>query len=461
MPRKKPEPEPKTIDVQPTKEPTVTSGDPFSGASTSLATREVAPLAVPSEGLTPEFSLGLATRRVAQFKGIVKLIASEMKPQDLFVFAPRTAKTEEEILALKAYLPLHTCQTILAWAGAIWLPDKAMIERRDSDALGEFIEYDIWVDVMTADNREVRVQGSCSTRHPFHGLAFTFWGCPACRVATTSVKDGAKWINRCATHGIVKARKLNAYRPLCDVNRGNVRKHAITNAFQKAVDNLGLAPTLRDLKSAGMDITKIPRANFGRDTGDDGDNYQPERSSNQAPQKQSGQPPAPSASQSKPASTTPASQAPSAAASPAGGPPKASIPNEQVKVFGGLQKLGKFKKRGTEQIYLKLDVNNVTYMIWDNMTRTINTQGTTRTMFELLETASKGQGTPVEFIVETTVKGDITYHTIKNVLRVGTLEWEPDGMLILRRDPPPREPEAGEYESTDEDFPAGLFGPDR
>src|SRR6202047_2278531 len=441
MPRKKPEsPEPKTIDVQPTKESVVaTAGDPFAASTTTLATREVAPLAVPSEGLTPEFSLGLATRRVAQFKGIVKLIAAEMKPQDLFVFAPRSAKTEEELLALKAYLPLHTCQTVLAWAGAIWMPDKEMIERRDSDELGPFIEYDIWVDVMTADNREVRVQGSCSTRHPFHGVAFTFWGCPACRQATTSTKDGNRWINRCATHGVVKSRKLNAYRPLCDVNRGNVRKHAITNAFQKAVDNLGLAPTLRDLKAAGMDITKIPRANFGRDASDDEDNTQSQASSQQPSQKPAGQPPASAASHTSTQS-------------------KASIPNEQVKIFGGLQKLDKNQKRGTAQVYLKITANNVTYIMWDNMTRAINTQGTTRTMFELLEAASKGQNTPIEFIFEN-IKD--TYPTIKNVLRVGTLEWEPDGMLVLRRGLPPREPGADDYEASDDDFPAGLFGPDQ
>jgi hypothetical protein len=237
------------------------------GSATAAPEAPSAVLAIPSDGMTPEFSLELAKRRVNQFNGIVKLIAAEMNPKDLYVFCPRTVKTEEDLLKYKAYLPLHACQSILAWAGAIWMPDKDMIERRDSDELGPFIEYDLWADVMTADSREVRVMGSCSTRHPFHGVAFTFWGCPSCR-NTTEWKNGK---NTCPQHGTVKARKLNAYRPLCDVNRGNVRKHAVTNTFNKAVDALGFTPTLRDLKEAGMNIQLIPRANFGRDSGDDDD----------------------------------------------------------------------------------------------------------------------------------------------------------------------------------------------
>lgn len=451
---------PKAVVAEPVKELTVMpqpAGDAF------LARIEPPPAVLAeSKPMSPEFSLELAKRRVNQFKGIVKLIASETSPLDLFVFAPYKAKTEEDLLKLKAYLPLHICQSILAWSGALWMPDKAMIERRDHDELGDFIEYDLWVDVMTADNREVRVMGTCSTRHPFHGLAFTFWACPACRQPT-------KFINReniCEQHGKVKGRKLNAYRPLCDVNRGNVRKHTITNAWNKAVDALGLTPTLRDLKEVGMDIQKIPRANFGSRDDDDTPS-----SPQQTPQKQDGPPtnsPASQPQQKKPAST-PSSQSSSAASTK--GPPKAAIPNQDVKIFGGLQKLQKYKKKGTDQVYLKLTVNNVAYFLWDNMTRAIDTKGTTRTVFELLEVASQLQGTPVEFLSETIIKGENTYPTAKNVLRIGILEWEPDGMLVLRRKPiitpPPREPgdddppimegEPG-FEADDSDFPAGLFG---
>jgi hypothetical protein len=392
-------------------------------------------LAQPGQPLSPEMSLDLAERRIKQFKGIVKLIASETDPRDLFVFASYKTKTEDDLLKLKAYMPLRVCQNILAWAGALWMPDKEMIERRDEDELGHFIEYDQWVDVLTADGREVRVMGSCSTRHPFHGVAFTFYGCPSCRQAMP-------YGTLCDQHGRVKARKLNAYRPLSDINRGNVRKHAITNSFNKAVDALGFTPTLRDLKDSGMDITKIPRANFGGNRDEDDS---PEPQSKPATQSsQPKQPPNPTQPSQAASNASPAPQAPPSAAT---GLPKAVIPPQnwgRVEAFKQL-------KTASGSPYGIVSMNKVDFFVFDNKTLEV---GGTRpyTVFELLDLAARSHW-DCTFTVEAykAKSSGKEGWRIVGASKIGQYEWLEDGTPIIQRDPPVQT--AMPYEAKDEDIP--------
>jgi len=445
MRKKTKEQEPRTIDVTPL-------GDAFIATATKTSTTLTSPpakeettaLTVPEGKQSPEAGLELAKRRIHQFKGFVTLIASEVDPSELFIFAPKRA-TEEDLLKLKAYLPLHVCQSILAWSGALWFPDKDMLERRDEDELGKFIEYDQYVDVLTGDGREVRVMGSCSTRHSFHGVAFTFWACPACRAPLAYQAP-------CPTHGSVKPRKLNAYRPLSDVNRGNVRKHAMTNCFNKAVDALGFTPTLRDLKEANMDITKISRANFGGKDNDDNDDppqHSPQRTANTP---RPTPPPSTASTQAQPS----AAQAPSAKPNP--DLPKASIPPQEPKMLdplfeGILQKCqpsttrSKMKEDGTEigkKPFLFLEMDGQKFATFDNKDLAVDTRGGKRRAFELL-TAAIGKRVCVR------LKEVGQHRNVTMYLQIGEYEWDSDGTPILRR--------GDAYESTDEDFPEGLFRP--
>lgn len=440
----------KTIQMAP-----AATGDAFSSVNTTaLAVKEEAPPIIMPEGnMTPEFSLALAKRRITQFKGIVKCIASEIRPDQLMIFAPFKAKTIEDLLPLKAYLPLHTCQSILSWAGAIWMPDKETIERRDRDELGEFIEYDQWVDVMTNDNREIRIFGTCSTRHAFHGVAFTFYACPACRAPLAFGKE-------CPSHGKVKARKLNAYKPLSDVNRGNVRKHAMTNAFNKAVEALGLTPTLSELKEAGMDITKIPRANFGAR---DDDDSPPQQNHPPKPSSPPGNATASSSSpQQAPSSQADTAKAPSQQAEPKAQPSQRAEPKAPDPIIAGTlmrcqeaKKKSKINEKGEEaglQPFLFLlvrtqDGSERKIATFDNKELAIDTRGNKQRAFSLLPEALNKR-----IAVRAKTVGE--HANLSSYLQIGDLEWEQDGTPILRRDA---------YEPSDEDtglggFPEGIAG---
>lgn len=410
--------------------------------------------------MSPEESLKLAERRVEYFKGIVQLIAKSISPERLLIYARRGNLSEQELLKLKVYLPAEPCQRILTWAGVTWKPDASMIERRDHDEQGEFIEYDVWVSVITPNGQERRVMGSCSTRDPFFGVAYTFYGCPACRVKV-------EYKQRCAEHPDAKPRRLNVYRPLCDVDRGDVRKKALTNCWNKAVDALGLCPTLADLKSAGVDINKISRAAFGQDTGEGEEQQPPHQTPTQS------RPPAqPEPQQAKPASApqsapTPAPQA----AAPAPGPmaaPKANIPpppagttpapakartpgsvvRSTIQAVYTKAQSGQPLRTSKGSVFVRLAIDGEYYTVFDNCTRSTDGRNQLQ-MFDILGSADKNAA--IDFVYEDKkLDNGSVLHNITQIFRVGLHEWDESGVSVLRRDPVQQQ---GSFQANDQDIP--------
>jgi hypothetical protein len=375
---------------------------------------------------TPDEVIKQAADQIYIFKQYMKLFAREVRPEQVLLFG-------EQI-----YLPARACQTLLGYARLRLKIHSPITQHRFNSPDGEFIVFEAHATICTREGVELDdVVASQSTRDEFFGISGKDYVCPDCKGPTTRKKANPndKWDSSfCATHGKVKAEAVTHYLPLYDVPIDDVLKKTTTNVFNRALQAIGMMPRIEDLQDAGMDISKVKRIGFK-------DN---KASSPQPPPRQA----APSTS--APASETP--HTPAAASTT--GPPRATIPKEQTKVFGGIQQVVDKIKKDQKTHYRVVIVNGVTYYLFDNMTRVIDTKGNKRTMFEILDAAA--QGTPGEFIVEvSTAPGGETYPNIKNVLRVGNIEWEPDGMLVLRRDAPP--PEPGSYEASEDDFPAGLF----
>jgi hypothetical protein len=128
-------------------------------------------------------------------------------------------------------------------------------------------------------------------------------------------------------------------------------------------------------------------------------------------------------------------------ASAPSGPPRAEFPTDD--------KIALAYSRGQDNQPLRTKNGNPyrkivmasghTYFLFDNKQMPIDDGKVKVALFDLFDQAKPG--TPVQFIaIESKAKQGQDMWSITKVLRIGNLEWGEDGIPILRRDPPMREP---------------------
>lgn len=428
MSTKKTEPQPAEQEPQPApaQEPKVLTMAPAAQPISALM-----PIAPPS----PEEVLTLAENQIKIRKGYVKLVARQLRPQDVLVFG-------EEV-----YLPAKPCQDILSWARIRVKPHWPVEEHHYNSPDGEYIEFVITATLTDTGGREVDVMGNRSTRDEFFGIAGKLYPCPQCgepckwqKVNPNDQRDSTV----CAVHGKVWVKKENIvikYLPIYDVDVPSVRSAAVTNLWNKALKAIGLMPTLQDLADEGMDISKVKRVDF---KGGDGKSSSQSTTPKQQPP-QSNQPKA-----AAPSSTATATSAKAATL------PKSQIPDKVH--FGTLESI----KPGTTQPkkdgkptgekgrpFLGLIVDGVKITCFDDKELALDTRGLKKRAFDLLLGAV---GQPVAFRVKTNGQ----YENVTGYERIGDYEWDQDGIPILRREPAQHTMEEA-FEAQDEDVPKELW----
>lgn len=384
---------------------------------------------------TTEAVLQQAQRQIEIRKGYIALIARELRPHDVIVFG---GKDSEEI-----YLPKQICMKILSWARVAISFDGPMEEHHYNSPDGEFIEFVISATVRDGTGHPAPILGNRSTRDEFFGTAGTTRQCPVCK--KEAVYDfpfeGAKWRSyHCPEHPKEKPEKQVHYLPLWDVDIASVRQAAVSNLWNHAIEAIGLRPNLQDLKEAGMDISKVQRIGFGFDR--------------EAASHATDGVKAVATSEAGATTSTPQARVPSPAPQKqpeASKPPKAEIPGPENHIKGTIEQIipGTTKKKSA---YFRIVVAGVHHFLFDNKEMKIDGDTKMR-LFDILKEAKVGM--PCEFIVQNKPVGDKTLSQVTVMLHIGNLEWEPDGIPVIRREPPAEQmplEEAG-YHPSDEDIP--------
>jgi hypothetical protein len=390
---------------------------------------------------TPEQLLDSAARQITLRKGYVKLIAASVRPEEVLVFG---GADREEV-----YLPERICRSILNWTRCKVSFRGQMEEHRYDSPDGQFIEFVQNAVVIDPTGFEMSILGNRSTRDEFFGVAGKTHKCSVCQkdAKYDFPWEGAKYKGYfCPDHPKAKIEDATHWLPLWDVDLASVRKSAITNLWNGAVKAIGLQPTLLDLKEAGMEISKVQHVAFGskREPKQPGAGEKPKTPQNSppaskpAPQpKQDEQPKASAQPAAAPKGNEPAPTDTNRHETPApSGPPRAEIPTDGViDIVYNQGQDGKalISKKGSP--YRKLVISGNTYFLFDNKQMPIDDGRVKTPLFELLDEAKKG--TPVQFIAK---EGSQGRWGIERVMRIGNLEWSEDGVPVLRREPPTREP---------------------
>lgn len=362
----------------------------------------VAPLAVAALPSADEMTKR-AEEQIKLRKAYVRLVAQELRPEDCIMFG-------EEV-----YIPAKPCRDILSWA-RINVKLEPMTEHRYSSPDGEFIIFEVGAKLTDQNGREIDILGNRSTRDDFFGIAGKQRICPECKIQCEYGLpwDGAKYKSYyCKQHPRVKPEEIVHYKPLYDVEIGDVRKAAVTNLWNKAIKAIGLAPTIEDLAAAGVDVKKIKKPfEFGSSK----DN-QPKRESS------------PSHQEPKPTSNAPATQPSSSQQKPASDPTPAPEPPPSGEFFvkGQLQEVKASQTKEKKQPFLALRVADKTLTAFDNKELVTDSRGSKSHAFVLL---GKAKGQQVEFRVRQSGK----YLNVTKYMRIDTLEWDDDGILVLRRE---------------------------
>ena len=397
------------IEAQPAPEPRVLTMAPAAQPISALM-----PQAPPS----PEEVLKVAENQIQIRRGYVRLVAASLRPEDVLVFG-------EEV-----YLPAKPCQDILSWARIRVKPHWPVEEHHYNSPQGEFIEFVITATLTDTGGREVDAMGNRSTRDEFFGISGKESVCPECQtpVKWQRLNPNDKYDSAmCPTHRKVKPEKIVHYLPLYDVDIPSVRSAAVTNLWNKSLKAIGLMPTLQDLASAGMDISKVKRVDFS------GEKKRP------APpqQAQPKQPANPNPTQAAPQQSAQQSAKTPAASSAA--PSRASIPDRVI--VGTLEEIkpgttvpkdkATGRPTGAEgRPFLGLIVNGDKITCFDNKELALDVKQPPTTMhaFTLL---AKSIGMRVELRVKKSGQWD----NVTGFQRIGDFEWDEQHTPILRREP--------------------------
>lgn len=397
---------------------------------------------------SPEAVIAQAERQIKIRRGYIKLIAHQLRPEEVLVFGGRDSQ--------EVYLPKNTCMNLLSWSKVEIHFDGPMQEHRYTSPDGEFLEFVINAIVVDPSGRKVPVVGNRSTRDEFFGVAGKERTCPVCNRKAEWGKPwpDAKWEKWfCPDHPREKKiKEVVHYLPLYDVDIASVRQSAVANLWNHALEAIGLRPNLLDLKEAGMDITRVKKIGFGSDREEA---KEPEKKAAAAgetqPKKQTAKPDtskgaettsaaAPSnnapAEQRKTVSDRTASQATNDR--PTGAtPPKAEIPNDLYPVRGVLEwydekgKDGKELKTGKGTPMRKVTVKGVRYTIFDN--REMKLDGTrTARLFDILKSLDKGA--EIAFLGQDTITEKGAFRNATCFTKIGSLEWLNDGTPCVQRE---------------------------
>src|SRR5260221_3000789 len=397
---------------------------------------------------TPEEIVRQAAYQIYILKQYRNLFAKEVRPEQVLMFGDQI------------YLPARACQTLLGYARLRLKIHSTIHQHWSNSPDGEFIVFEAHATICTREGTEIDdVVASQSTRDEFFGLAGKEYPCPTCKTPCVWKKvnpNDEKNKTVCPTHGPVWVPKdtvILHYLPLYDVPIDDVLKKTTTNVFNRALQAIGMMPTIEDLKEAGMDVSRVKHIGF-----DGNRTASTQQQQGTPPPKQAAPHTQQSASQ-KPAQAT-SSQAPAATETRQGNSslPRASIPPEREIISGSLMgiKPGVTKpkdkegkptgKPGREFLGLEIGPNKVT--CFDNKELAIDTRGNKKRAFDLILEALNEHGS---FWVEK--RGQ--YLNVVGFIRIGNYEWGDDGLPVLRREaaPPQQESFGAQFEPDDSDIP--------
>lgn len=378
---------------------------------------------VPAAPPSPEEMEKLAEAQIKIRKAYVRLVARELRPQDILVFG-------EEV-----YIPAKPCRDILSWA-RIRVKLSPMEEHRYGQGSpdGEYIIFEIMATLTDQNGREVDVIGNRSTHDEFFGIAGKDRVCPEChnqivwrKFKPEDERDSAF----CTTAGCsknngrwVRPEEKIHWLPLADVEIGDVRKAAVTNLWNKAIKAIGLAPTLQDLQEAGMKIDQVKRIGFNS-------NSQKASPPTQKAIPQAQQTNQPSANQSK----SPA--APNASSTNSAQPP--AFQKETKRINGNIEEYRKgVAANAAKSPYRVLTVRGTAYFLFHNTEMAVNGKEKLR-LFDILDGAAPSAQKPlVHFSADSSLKANTNEvrWNITQFFMINRFEWETDGTPVLRRDPP-------------------------
>lgn len=388
------------------------------------------PAAILPADQTVEQMLARSEKQVAFRKGILRLIAANLEPDDIALFG----EGEKESI----HLTKPACKQILSWAGITVQPDSVIQEKRYEGVEGPYIDFEVWATWMTPDGRYYRTMGNRSTYDDFFAKR-TKWTCEC--------GSDVRWENRTATCLAAghkgKAEKTTYYLPLSEVDIPSVKQAAITNLWNHVVEDAGLKPSKRELLAVGFKFDEVKdRVKFGSDKPSSSTSSQkPQTSSPTGAAATQSQTAAP-ASKQEPAKKQPPKQTKKAAGELPVGKGIISEAYRAVTKAKKDPKTGEMKGGGRP--YVRVVQNG--FFLFCYHDKDVETRDGAKNILDLI-VANIGQF--CEFIVETKPGGDgRDTHYINGANRIGVYQWENGEPLPIQRE---REP--GEYEPSDEDIP--------
>jgi hypothetical protein len=410
-----------------------------------------------------EQALERAQRKMYFRNQLLKLIAKQINPRDIYVYVLGVQclkcngvvkqgntgpyckrcgnrKPDEIEENLEPYLSGAGCRFVLSSAGAKF-SNPEIIEKQYEGTEGPYIDFEVWVTVETADGRTVRTMGNNATDDDFFAKRWRYI-CPLCEEPTV-----LGYGQSCAVHGNVKAVRDAYYLSMQEVDIPAIKQKAMTNAWNHAVRDLGFMPNIQHLKEAGVNIGKLRRIEFGAKREEESNEFPAAASKHEQPGRaakgESGSTPesgSKPAAQAKGGAQTPpkaAAQQPAAASNGQGkgqtpkkqesapvSPPQARIPHKVVAV--------KKTKTGAG-VEVELEGGKRLYC-FDN--RKMGEDG--EKLFDVLLGAVGKEAIFLTAVNKTKDKREFT--NIVGCVQLGEREWTDEGIPVLRRDPPSREP---------------------
>lgn len=423
--------------------------------------------APPNLAETAEAALKFAEQQIYFRDQLLKLIAKTLPKNEVYVYATgkvctecngaakpddycpscrRKTKTREK---LDPYLSGNACRLVLANAG-VETKEPEMSENRYEGSEGPYIIFEQTITAVARNGRSVSTIGSGSTLDDFFSKRW-------------------RWDE--------EQRKRVPYRlPLGQVNIRNVRLKAMTHSLNRAVRDLGFMPTAEHFASAGVELSKLRRIQFGRGGDEEvasdrlqATSTQPPASGQEAGAKSGAASPSPKRDAAVPEQSKTNKKPSDERKEPPKGKPHTPSEKSQgapgnagsgaLHSDGIVREVQKRTRGGSSQSYRRVRIVNndrqdVYLFCFDN--KKMDEKG--GTMFSYLDKYATDAF--CRFMIKTspnTTDPEHPYLNIIGAVQIGMHEWLEDGTPVLRRDPPGREPgDESEFHATDEDLPESL-----
>lgn len=379
---------------------------------------------------TKEEIIQQAADQIYIYKQYMKLLAAEVSPEQVLLFG-------EEI-----YLPKKVCQKLLGFARLRVKIHAPLVQHRFNSPDGEFIVFEAHATICDRMGNELDdVVASQSTRDEFLGMAGKVWTCPKCKEPVIS-------FNKCKVHGDIKADPVTHYLPLYDVPIDDIIKKTTTNLFNRALQAIGMMPSLEDLREAGMDISKVKRIGFKSQS--EAPKQSPPKQQASSTGATASQPPAqgsPSTSTTQEASK--ASPPTSSGAAKATGVVKGVLLSIETGITVPKDKTTGQPTGAPGRPFLNMSIGGNRVNTFKNSEMAIDTRGNKKHAFVLL---AESKGKPVELKVSQSTR----YTNVEGYIRIGDYEWSEDGTPVLRRLSAEEERASAEqtpWVASDEDIP--------